>query len=102
MSKSQAIKIVNRYAKKLDEYEFPVAFIYLFGSWAKGTAGKNSDIDVAVISKGPVKIEDSFILRRIRRMVDTRIEPHSLSLKDFVEDANPIVAEIKNTGTKLK
>ncbi len=102
MSKSQAIKIVNRYAKKLDEYNFPVAFIYLFGSWAKGTAKENSDIDVAVISKKPVKIEDSFILRRIRRMVDTRIEPHSLSLKDFVEERNPIAAEIKNTGTKVK
>jgi len=49
-----------------------------------------------------VKIEDSFILRRIRRMVDTRIEPHSLSLKDFTEGRNAIAAEIKNTGTKVK
>ena len=102
MSKSQAIKIVNKYAKKLDEYNFPVAFIYLFGSWAKGRAKKDSDIDVAVISKKPVKIEDSFVLRRIRRMIDTRIEPHSLSLKDFTEERNPIAAEIKNTGTKLR
>lgn len=83
MSKSHAIKIVSRYAKKLEEHNFPVAFVYLFGSWAKGTAAKDSDIDVAVISKKPVRLEDSFILRRIRRTVDTRIEPHSLSLDDF-------------------
>ena len=102
MSKNQAIKIADRYAKKLRENNFPVDSVYLFGSWAKGTATRYSDIDIAVISKKPVKIEDSFVLRRIRRMVDTRIEPHGINLKDFSEKNNPIASEIKNTGKKLK
>jgi len=101
MDKKQAIKIVRSYARKLRAGRFPAAQVYLFGSFAKNRAGKDSDIDVAVVSDKLSKLENSFWLRRIRREVDLRIEPHSFTSRDFKDETNPLVAEIKKYGIKV-
>ena len=98
MSKNKALKVVKVYAKKLRESNFPFASVYLFGSFAKGKAGVDSDIDVAIVSDKLKKFENSFLLRRVRRQVDLRIEPHSFTKKSFSDDSNPLVSEIKKYG----
>ena len=55
----------------------PARHIVLYGSYAKGTAGSDSDIDIAVIVD---KVEGDYLdqqakLYRLRRSVDLRIEP---------------------------
>ena len=103
MSKAEAKKVVKRYAKKLKTEKYPFSAIYLFGSFAKGNAHAGSDIDVAVVSK---EIEKNWKKGRLKlwdlRMdVDTRIEPHGFSPKDFKDYWNPMAHEIKKTGVRI-
>ena len=44
-------EIRDKIAKKLEEWvkHKEVVAVFLFGSWAKGTAKENSDIDIAII-----------------------------------------------------
>ena len=103
MSKVEAKKIVKNYAKKLKEENYPFSAIYLFGSCAKGKSHKWSDIDVAVVSDKLKRNRDANenLLWHIRREVDSMIEPHGFTVKDFQDDSNPMVYEIKKTGIKI-
>ena len=103
MSKIEAKKIVKRYAKKLKEKDFSFKAIYLFGSQIKNKSNKWSDIDVAVVSNKLAKILDKnrWQLWNLRMEVDTRIEPHGFTVKDFANNEDPLVYEIKKTGIKV-
>jgi len=103
MSKVEAKKIVRNYAKKLREENYPFSAIYLFGSYAKGKAHKWSDIDVAIVSNKLKRNRDKNenLLWHIRRKVDSMIEPHSFTVKDFQDDSDPMVSEIKKTGIRI-
>ncbi|MDL2288464.1 nucleotidyltransferase domain-containing protein [Oscillospiraceae bacterium OttesenSCG-928-F05] len=76
--------------------------IYLFGSFAKGTANEDSDIDIAVVSSSFTgdPIDDTVSLMRIRRRIDLRIEPHPFLPSEFSEE-NPFVKEILDTGIRI-
>lgn len=93
--------IVNAYVE-LVKKEINVSSIYLYGSYAKGTYSEDSDIDIAVVGENFIgdPIEDTLKLMRIRRKVDTRIEPHPFRKSDF-DLSNPYVQEIVRTGIKI-
>lgn len=95
-------KIVNKYIDKLGEKNIEIIGAYIFGSYAKGSATKWSDIDVAIITK--YFIGDSFdfkyLLMKIARDVDSNIEPHPYLVDEFNKD-NPSAAEILRTGKKI-
>ena len=103
MSKVEAKKIVKKYAEKLKEENYPFSAIYLFGSHAKGSSHKWSDIDVAIISDKLKKSRDENenLLWHIRREVDSMIEPYGFTVKDFQDIDDPMVYEIKKTGIKI-
>jgi len=87
------------YARKVHEAHNPKA-VYLYGSYAKGTYGKYSDIDVAVVfeSLDKEKYMDVFgNLWTIAAHVDGRIEPN-LFIDDGEEDRFSMLYEIKKTG----
>lgn len=69
-------KIAKDFGRLIQE-ELDVKYIYLYGSYVKGTQTEDSDIDIAVVgddfSGDP--IADTLILMRIRRKIDKRIEP---------------------------
>lgn len=76
MDRREAIKRVKEFAALISGH-FAVKMVILYGSYAKGTAVKHSDIDVAVVVS---KIDGDFLeqqarLYKIRRKVDIRIEP---------------------------
>ena len=103
MEKIGTIKIVRKYAEKLKEEKFPFSSVYFFGSRAKGTNHKDSDIDVAVIS---TKFKNRFgrnslKLWKFRRYIDYRIEPHGFTKEDFKNLADPLVYEIRKTGIRV-
>ena len=103
MSKSETIKIVRRFAKKLKREKFPFSSVYFFGSRARGTNHKDSDIDVAVISP---KFRNRFgrnykKLWDFRDAVDNRIEFHGFTEKDFKNNADPLAYEIRKTGIRV-
>ncbi len=78
----------------------PARHIVLYGSYAKGTAGSDSDIDIAVIVD---KVEGDYLdqqakLYRLRRSVDLRIEP---VLIEYGQDKSGFLKEIMDTGYVL-
>jgi predicted nucleotidyltransferase len=74
--------------------------IVLYGSYSKGQATEESDIDIAVIQEHPdnLWLEQSHLLYKLRRSVDTKIEPVLLYAKD---DPSGFCASIMNTGVIL-
>ena len=92
---------VLEYVNYLRETFSDIRAAYIFGSYAKGSAGPDSDIDIAVVFD---EVEDSFELQvqlmKIRRRYDSRIEPHVFRAGDF-NGANPLVGEIVSTGVEI-
>lgn len=74
----------------------------LFGSCAKGTAGKWSDIDIALVSRDftGVGFYDRKKVNPFLIKTDSRIEPHPFRPEDFTED-NPFVKEILKQGVEI-
>jgi len=89
-----------RQYKKLLSQQLKFDKLILFGSWAKGTARAESDIDVAVVVNG---IQGDFfstrpLLWKIRRQVDDRIEP---VLLDEDHDNSGFLHEIMKHGITI-
>lgn len=100
MDKRRAISLAERFVRKLP-VEYKVKKAFLFGSFAKGSAHKYSDIDVAVVLSGRFDTFDMRVnLMRLRRDVDVVIEPHPISEKEF-NTANPLANEILKYGIPL-
>jgi uncharacterized protein len=90
------------YLSSLEIQGVHVEQAYLFGSWAKGTEHKDSDIDLAIISKN-FKTWDkkNRLLAKAKRFDFCNIESHGFHPDSFKVDENPVVSEVKQTGIKL-
>ena len=100
MDNAQALEIARKYVSVL-KTKFDCREVYLFGSYAKGTQHDESDIDIAVVlgefdSSYDMRLE----LMRLRRPIDSRIEPHPFRVKEFNEN-NPLAFEISKYGLKI-
>ena len=73
----------------------------MFGSFSRGEERKNSDIDVAVVLRKKETDEMAGEVGVATIGIDTRIEPHIFSEKDFKAVATPIIKEILETGIKV-
>lgn len=96
MDNTEAIESVKKYADRVRR-DFNVKKAILFGSYAKGTAREDSDIDVAVVFE---HIDGDYLdvitrLSRIRRDVEHRIEPVAL---DESNDKRGFLEEIARSG----
>jgi predicted nucleotidyltransferase len=100
MDKITAINIAKKYTE-LVRSKYDLSRAILFGSGAKGTAGDDSDIDIAIVLR---KTDDilgmQFELMKLRRQVDLRIEPHPFDESDF-SGLNPLVNEILKYGVEI-
>ncbi|PKP33405.1 MAG: nucleotidyltransferase [Bacteroidetes bacterium HGW-Bacteroidetes-16] len=100
MDRRDAINIANLYAIAV-KTKYDYIKIILFGSYAKGNFNEDSDIDIAVILKDYKNLMDIQLdLMRIRRKIDSRIEPHPFRESEF-EITNPIVSEILKYGQEI-
>jgi len=95
MGQNDVLDSVRRY-KQLVLDNLGQARVYLFGSYSKGTARQDSDIDVAVVVP---KVEDDFLktssmLWMLTWNVNTLIEPV------LIEEAHPspLFDEVLRTG----
>jgi predicted nucleotidyltransferase len=101
MDKTDVINIAKRYAIAVNE-NYSFIKIILFGSYAKGNFNDDSDIDIAVVLKDYSNLIDMQLeLMRLRRKIDSRIEPHPFREREF-ELSNPIVNEILKYGQEIK
>ena len=97
-------KIVKKYAAALKKAGVPVSGMYVYGSRAKGLAGKWSDIDICVISPkfGKDSFDETVYLNRIAVDVDPIIEAVAYSPRDFAIEEDPFAYEIKTSGYPFK
>ena len=94
------LKSVEEYIKEVSKH-YNIKEVYLFGSYAKGTNHKDSDIDVAIVINSDNNSFDLMVeLMMLTQNIDLRIEPHPIKVKDF-EEGNPFVQEIIDTGIKV-
>ncbi|MCX6799880.1 MAG: nucleotidyltransferase domain-containing protein [Candidatus Falkowbacteria bacterium] len=96
--------------QKIDEYvdvlrkdKLPIKKVIIFGSYAKGTSHKWSDIDLCIVSP---KFLDSFsamqyLMKKTIFNMKYTIEPIGFNLKDFSEGSS-LIDEIKKTGIEIK
>ena len=97
MDQSKVRKIIQLFANRV-ESKYKNSKIFLFGSYAKGTNHEESDIDIAVILNDFDDLMNTqHELMKIRRKIDSRIEPHPFRAADFNE-SNPLAYEIMQHG----
>lgn len=97
-------KIIGFYELIKDKYQ--VKKVFLYGSWAKNTMRKDSDIDVAVVIDYPAgknRVKITADLFHYASMIDTAIEPKAISWEEY-QNPSPvsILAEMIKTGIEIK
>ena len=101
MDKTDALIIAQRYADAV-KANYNNIRIILFGSYVKGNYNEDSDIEIAVVFKDYSNLLDMQLeLMRLRRNIDSRIEPHPFRESEF-DLSNPIVSEIIKYGQEIK
>ena len=98
MDKAKAIQIAKSY-KAAVESRLPLKALYLYGSYSKGNATEDCDIDIAVVVDCLCDnyFEDTPLLWKLRRKVSNLIEPVLLT-----EDLNnPLYVDILKTGIRI-
>jgi predicted nucleotidyltransferase len=99
MDQNEINEILDRYIDAVKKHCVP-RMVVLYGSYAKGTAREDSDIDIAVIVDqiSGDYLDQIFLLYKIRRDIDDRIEP---VLLESTDDPSGFLDEIKRTGRIL-
>jgi len=94
--------------KKYLEYignKITIEKVILFGSYAKGNASKESDIDLAIISpqfgKAPLLEKMELYESKFDADIKSDIQPVPIGSEEFVNEDNFFILEIKNTGIDI-
>ena len=95
--------LLKKYYQKLVESHIPVKELILFGSYAKGTARFDSDLDVCVVSTifGKNRFDERLKLTRLTRDIDSLIEPHPFHPQDLLDKYDTLAAEIRKYGKRI-
>lgn len=91
------VETVRMYLRTVRENGIPVSFGVIFGSQARGTAHKLSDIDLLVISPhfdGKKDRRETSKLWRLTVNTDNRVEPFPVGEKEWLEDDSRAIVEI--------
>ena len=96
----KVIREVEIFKKTLRGEKLPLSAVYVFGSYAKGTPHKWSDIDVCIISPKFKNSWDTlqFLWKKRPRNFDLSIEPVGFSPDEFEKGEIPLIHEIKKFG----
>ena len=97
MDRETVINIVKLFKDKA-YVSYKPKEVYLYGSYAKGTAYEDSDIDVAFVYdqyKSNTYLEDWAKLWKLSHEVDIRIEP---VIVDENDDISGFLSDIKSSG----
>lgn len=98
----EVLGVTTDYINKLKR-QIPVEKVVLFGSYAKGTYNKDSDVDIAVFSSAfdnMSRLEGlTFLLMQaLEYKID--IQPQPYTMTDYVEHSG-LVDEILKTGIEI-
>lgn len=98
-SKDLIVKDVKKYVEELKKNGIPIQRVLLFGSWIKGSAREESDVDVALISSvfSGDRFEDRRKIVPLRRMINNNIEPMPFTPQDFETGGNLVDEIVQNS-----
>lgn len=101
-------------ASALEEYRLGLEILYrdrlcrviLFGSRARGDAGRCSDLDVALVLRGNVDVGEEIVrTSRLRQQIclkhELLISSIYISERDWREKRSPLLANIRREGIDL-
>ncbi len=94
---------IKRLAKVLSK-QYRIAGIYLFGSYARGEAGKHSDIDICVVSPdfSPKTIDLLANVRRAASAIEVQFDAFITTPEKFKNDlVSPLLHEIRQDAVKI-
>lgn len=98
-------EIALQYRALLIENKVQPDIIILFGSQAKGVATKESDIDLAIVSRKFKKdlAKERVLLNKISHQLNAPLEVVAIRYKEYMkkETISPILNEIFKTGIVL-
>lgn len=97
------VNLINKYIRLLKQKGIKVSKVILFGSYAKGIAEQDSDIDLAIISSqfGQNNLEEIIFLRKLALEIDSHIEPLPFSPQDIKDRYSTLAQEIKKYGVLI-
>ena len=105
MASKEIIGKVKKYIEILNPSGLIIDKTFLYGSTARNEEGRDSDIDVMLVSRDfDDKSDDQTIglIWRLTRRVDSRIEPFAVGLKRFNQDKiSPLLQLVKKEGIPI-
>jgi uncharacterized protein len=105
MAQSEIIELLKRYCTLLNISGIRVEKAFLYGSYARGEAGPDSDIDVMLVSESFDNNDPEANIKAwsFTRKVDTRIEPYTVGLHQFLNDeVSPLLQMVKQDGIEVE
>jgi len=98
---SEIIDEIRRLVQSLKK-DIKLDSVILFGSYAKGNAVENSDVDIAVISpefgQNPLKDKQLIYRTIIRDDIEPFFEIHTFTPSELKDSDSFFVSEIRSTG----
>lgn len=104
LTQKSAIERVRLFAKQISESGVPLKRVVLFGSYAKNTQHKWSDIDVALVAdnfNGAGFYDIALFGKTLIKKPFRSIQPKTYNTKQFKSDKDPFVGEILRTGIEI-
>ncbi|MFH1838292.1 MAG: nucleotidyltransferase domain-containing protein [Candidatus Kuenenbacteria bacterium] len=94
---------IYEYIQILKKDKLPIKKVVLFGSRAKGTQNKWSDVDLCIISPKFKNAFDALQYLSSKVIFDMKytIEPIGFSPEDFKDKYSSLIYEIKTTGIEI-
>jgi predicted nucleotidyltransferase len=105
MADASIINVLKKYLLALHNNGIKLEHAFLYGSYARDEASKESDIDILLVSD---YFDTTDIYKfskpwRVAADVDYRIEPVSIGCKRFLtDDSSPLIAIVKQEGVEIK
>lgn len=106
MASAEIVGIIKKYLYRLEERGFPVSFGVLYGSYARGEAHADSDVDLVVVSScfdEPDSWHNTEILWETTVFTDSRIEPVGVGIQQWeTDDGIPLIEIVRREGQIIR
>ena len=96
---SSVLPLVEAFLTR-ERARYPIQQAWLFGSWAYGTPGPDSDIDVSLVMDIP-DLDDELQIFRDAKNSDVRLETHVFSSASFKRAQRSIIKDIQAKGIRI-
>ena len=106
MATEETLNILRRYLARLIEEGIPAKGLVLYGSHARGAAGRDSDIDVMVLlddALTPKEIDAIWTrLAHLTIGIDTRIETWPVTVSRYeTDDVSPLIITARREAISI-